>query len=72
MNTTAATVNESTANTNKQQNAKEVIAANVQALIEQLERMRLSNAPVIPLVLVVHLSHERSGSSAEATQPSRS
>jgi hypothetical protein len=38
MNNTAAAVNESTANTNKQQNAKEVIAANVQALIEQLEQ----------------------------------
>jgi hypothetical protein len=38
MNTTAATVNKSTANTNKQQTAKEVIAANVQALIEQLEQ----------------------------------
>jgi hypothetical protein len=38
MNTTAAAVNKSTANTNKQQTAKEVIAANVQALIEQLEQ----------------------------------
>ena len=40
MNTTAAAVNQSTANTNKQQKqtAKEVIAANVQALIEQLEQ----------------------------------
>src|SRR6201985_1613265 len=38
MNTTAAAVNRSTANTNKQQTAKEVIAANVQALIEQLEQ----------------------------------
>jgi hypothetical protein len=40
MNTTAATVNPSTANPNKQpkQTAKEVIAANVQALIEQLEQ----------------------------------
>ena len=38
MNTTAATVNKSTASTNKQQTAKEVIAANVQALIEQLEQ----------------------------------
>ncbi|MEG9437808.1 DUF1738 domain-containing protein [Edaphobacter sp. HDX4] len=37
MNTTAAAVNKSIANTNKQQTAKEVIAANVQALIEQLE-----------------------------------
>ena len=37
MNTTAA-VNKSTANTNKPQTAKEVIAANVQALIEQLEQ----------------------------------
>jgi hypothetical protein len=39
MNTTAAAVNQSTANPNKQQKqtAKEVIAANVQALIEQLE-----------------------------------
>jgi hypothetical protein len=37
MNTIAAAVNKSTANTNKQQTAKEVIAANVQALIEQLE-----------------------------------
>src|SRR5215467_12124537 len=36
MNTTAAVVNKSTAN--KQQTAKEVIAANVQALIEQLEQ----------------------------------
>jgi len=36
MNTTAAAVNKST--TNKQQTAKEVIAANVQALIEQLEQ----------------------------------
>jgi len=38
MNTTAAAVNKSTANANKQQTAKEVIAANVQALIEQLEQ----------------------------------
>jgi hypothetical protein len=38
MNTTAAAVNKSAANTNKQQTAKEVIAANVQALIEQLEQ----------------------------------
>src|SRR5580658_2164136 len=38
MNTTAAAVNKSTANTNKQQTAKEVIAANVQALTEQLEQ----------------------------------
>jgi N-terminal domain of anti-restriction factor ArdC len=38
MNTTAAAVNKSTANTNKQQTAKEVIASNVQALIEQLEQ----------------------------------
>ncbi len=38
MNTAAAAVNKSTANTNKQQTAKEVIAANVQALIEQLEQ----------------------------------
>ena len=37
-----------------------------------VDGMRLSNAPVIPLVLVVHLSHERSGSGAKATQPSRS
>ena len=38
--TTAATVNPSTANPNKQQKqtAKEVIAANVQALIELLEQ----------------------------------
>src|SRR5438270_10780782 len=35
MNTTAAAVNKST---NKQQTAKDVIAANVQALIEQLEQ----------------------------------
>jgi hypothetical protein len=36
MNTTIAAVNQSTANTNKQQKqtAKEVIAANVQALVE--------------------------------------
>src|SRR5579863_5399355 len=38
MNTTAAAVNKFTANTNKPQTAKEVIAANVQALIEQLEQ----------------------------------
>jgi hypothetical protein len=40
MNTTSAAVNQSTANTNTQQKqtAKEVIAANVQALIEQLEQ----------------------------------
>jgi len=40
MNTTAAAGNQSTSNTNKQQKqaAKEVIAANVQALIEQLEQ----------------------------------
>ena len=40
MNTTAAADNQSTANYNKQQKqtAKEVIAANVQALIEQLEQ----------------------------------
>src|SRR5579863_9357844 len=39
MNTTTTAVNQSsTANTNKQQTAKEVIAANVQALIEQLEQ----------------------------------
>ena len=39
MNTPAAAVNQSTANTNEQrQTAKEVIAANVQALIEQLEQ----------------------------------
>ena len=40
MNITTAAVNQSTANTNKQQKqtAKEVIAANVQALIEQLEQ----------------------------------
>ncbi len=42
MNNTAAAINESTANTNKQQkqSAREVIAANVQALIEQLEQGR--------------------------------
>jgi hypothetical protein len=39
MNTTAAAVNQSTANNKQQkQTAKEVIAANVQALIEQLEQ----------------------------------
>jgi hypothetical protein len=40
MNTAIAAVNQSTANTNKQQKqtAKGVIAANVQALIEQLEQ----------------------------------
>src|SRR3979490_2877610 len=40
VNSPAAAVNQSTANTNKQekQTAKEVIAANVQALIEQLEQ----------------------------------
>jgi hypothetical protein len=40
MNTTTAAANQSTANTNKQQKqtAKEVIAVNVQALIEQLEQ----------------------------------
>src|SRR3984885_15067448 len=40
MNTTIAAVNQSTTNTNKQQKqtAKEVIAANVQSLIEQLEQ----------------------------------
>src|SRR6202451_1016147 len=38
MNTTAAAVNKSTANTNKQQTAKKLISANVQALIEQLEQ----------------------------------
>jgi hypothetical protein len=40
MNTTSAAVNLSTANTHKQQKqtAKEVIAANVQSLIEQLEQ----------------------------------
>src|SRR5260370_7972411 len=40
MNTNAAAVNQSTANTSKQQKqtAKEVIAANVQGLIEQLEQ----------------------------------
>jgi antirestriction protein ArdC len=40
MNTTAASVNQPTTNINKQQKqtAKEVIAANVQALIEQLEQ----------------------------------
>jgi N-terminal domain of anti-restriction factor ArdC len=40
MNTTIAAVNQSTANNNKQQRqtAKEAIAANVQALIEQLEQ----------------------------------
>lgn len=38
MNTAAAAVNKSTANNNKQQTAKEVIAANVQTLIEQLEQ----------------------------------
>src|ERR1700724_560904 len=40
MNTTIAAVNQSTANTNKQQKqtAKEVIAANVQDLIEQLKQ----------------------------------
>jgi hypothetical protein len=40
MTSSIAAVNESTANTNKQQKqtAKEVIAANVQALIEQLEQ----------------------------------
>ena len=38
MNTTAAAVNKSTVNINKQQTAKEVIAANVQVLIEQLEQ----------------------------------
>ena len=40
MNSTIAAVNQSTTNTNKQQKqtAKEVIAANVQALIEQLEQ----------------------------------
>src|SRR6476620_3700845 len=35
---TVSAVNKSTANTNRQQTAKEVIAANVQALIEQLEQ----------------------------------
>jgi hypothetical protein len=40
MNSLITAVNQSTANTNKQQKqtAKEVIAANVQALIEQLEQ----------------------------------
>src|SRR5580692_13052440 len=40
MNTTAAVASQSTVNNNKQQKqtAKEVIAANVQALIEQLEQ----------------------------------
>src|ERR1700723_1501656 len=38
MNTTAAAVKKSTANTNKKLTAKEAIAANVQALIEQLEQ----------------------------------
>jgi hypothetical protein len=40
MNTTATAVNQSTETTNKQQKqtAKEVIAANVQALIEQLRQ----------------------------------
>ena len=38
MNTTAAAVNKSPPTTNKQQTAKEVIAAHVQALIEQLEQ----------------------------------
>src|ERR1700730_12311086 len=40
MNTTAPAVNQSTANTKKEQKqtAKEVIAANMQALIEQLEQ----------------------------------
>jgi len=39
MNTTAAAVNQSTTNNKQQkQTAKEVIAANVQALIEQLEQ----------------------------------
>ena len=38
MNNIATSVSQSTANTNKQQTAKEVIAANVQALIEQLEQ----------------------------------
>src|ERR1700757_3421750 len=38
MNTTTAAVNKSSANTNKQQTSKEVIAVNVQALIEQLEQ----------------------------------
>ena len=40
MNTTAKAVNQSTASTTKQQKqtAKEIIAANVQALIEQLEQ----------------------------------
>src|ERR1700744_1210138 len=38
MKTTAAAVNNSATNTNKQQTAKEVIAANVQSLIEQLEQ----------------------------------
>ena len=40
MDTSAATVNQSTANANNQQKqtAKEVIAANVQALIDQLEQ----------------------------------
>ena len=39
MNTTAAAVNQSTTNNKQQkQTAKEAIAANVQALIEQLEQ----------------------------------
>jgi hypothetical protein len=36
VNTTVAAVNKSIANTDKQQTAKEVIAADVQAVIEQL------------------------------------
>jgi hypothetical protein len=50
MNTTTAVVNKSTANTNKQQSAKEVIAANVQALIEQLEQGH--SAPTVPVRIV--------------------
>jgi RibD C-terminal domain len=52
--------------------AQTINAAKKYVVSSTLDRMRLSNAPVIPLVLVVHLSHERSGSGAEATQPRRS
>jgi hypothetical protein len=40
-------------------------------LVEQIKRIRLSNAPVLRLCLVLHLSDERSGISTEAAESGR-
>ena len=35
-------------------------------ILHRLKGIRLSNAPVVPLGLLIYLIHERSGSGAEA------